>query len=48
MVDHLEHGLQHTDDGAVRAVFAFVKPPQAVEVAKELVGTVNEMTIILG
>ena len=34
MVDHVENGLQHTDDGAVRAVFAFGKSPQAVEVAE--------------
>src|SRR5207245_7212828 len=43
VLDHLENGLQHADDGAVRAVLAFGKPAQAVEVAKELVGTVSEM-----
>src|SRR5213076_1769680 len=42
-LDHLEHGLQHADDSAVRAVHAFVEPAQAVEVTEELVGTVNEM-----
>ena len=43
MVDHLENGLQNADDGAVRTVLAFGKPAQAVEVTKELVGTVYEM-----
>ena len=43
-LDHLEHGLQHTDDSAVRTVLAFGKPAQAVEVTEELVGTVDEMT----
>ena len=43
MVDHLEHGLQHADDGAVRAVLAFGKPAQPVEVTEELVGAVDEM-----
>ena len=43
MVDHLEHGLQHADDRAVRAVFAFGKPAQAVEVTEEFVGAVDEV-----
>jgi hypothetical protein len=34
VVDHLEHSLQNADDGAVRAVFAFGKPAQAVEVTE--------------
>ena len=42
-LDHLEHGLQHADDGAVRAVHAFVEPAQAVEVTEELVGAVDEV-----
>jgi hypothetical protein len=43
VVDHLEHGLQHADDGTVRAVFAFGKPAQPVEVAEELVSAVDEV-----
>ena len=42
MVDHLEHGLQHADDSAVRAVHAFVEPAQPVEMAEELVGPVPQ------
>src|SRR6476469_5289885 len=42
-LDHLEDGLQHADHGAVRAIHAFVEPAQAVEVTKDLVGTVNEV-----
>lgn len=43
MVDHLENGLQHADDGAIGAVFAFGKPAQAVEVAEEFVSAVDEV-----
>ena len=43
VLDHLENGLQHADDGAVRAVLAFGEPAQAVEVTEELVGAVDEM-----
>jgi hypothetical protein len=43
VLDHLEHGLQHADDRAVRAVFAFVEPAQAVEVTEELVGAVDKV-----
>ena len=43
MVDHLEHGLQNADDGAIRAVFAFVEPAQAVEVTEEFVSAVDKM-----
>jgi len=35
--------LHHTNDRAVRPVFAFGKPAQAVEMTKELVGTVYKM-----
>jgi hypothetical protein len=42
-LDHLEHGLEHADDGAVRAVHAFVEPAQSVEVTEELVATVDEV-----
>jgi hypothetical protein len=39
----LEHGLEHADDRAVRAVLAFVEPAQPVKVTEELVGTVDEV-----
>src|SRR5438874_13186875 len=42
-LQHLENRLQHADDRAVRAVLAFGKPAQAVEVTEELVRTVNEI-----
>src|SRR6202035_3556055 len=42
-LDHLEHGLQHADDSAVRAVHSFVEPAQPVEVTEELVGAVDEV-----
>ena len=40
---HLENGLQRADDGAARAVHAFVESAQAVEVTEQLVGAVDEM-----
>ena len=40
---HLENGLQHADDRAVRAVLAFGEPAQAVEVTEEFVSAVDEM-----
>ena len=43
VLDHLEHGLQHADDGAVRAILAFGKSAQAVEVTEEFVSTVNNV-----
>src|SRR4029450_9999364 len=43
ILDHLEDGLQHADDGAVGAVHAFVEPAQAVEVTEELVGAVDKV-----
>jgi hypothetical protein len=46
--EHLEHGLQHADDGAVRAVLVFGEPAQAVEVTEELVGAVDEVHDHLG
>ena len=42
-LDHLENGLQHADDRAVRTVLAFCKPAQAVEVTEEFVGAVDKM-----
>jgi hypothetical protein len=41
--EHLEHGLQHADDGAVGAVHAFVESAQAVEVTEEFVSAVDEV-----
>ena len=43
LVQHLENGLQHTDDRAVRAVFAFGEPAQSVEVTEEFVSAVDKM-----
>ena len=43
LFEHLQHGVQHADDGAVRLVLAFVEAPQAVEVAEQLVGAVDEV-----
>ena len=43
VLDHLENGLQHADDGAVRAILAFGEPAQAVEVTEEFVGAVDEV-----
>jgi hypothetical protein len=36
--------VQNADDGAVRAVHAFVEPAQPVEVTEELVGAVDEVS----
>ena len=44
--DHLENGLQHADDCAVRAVLAFGEPAQAVEVTEEFVRAVNQDGLI--
>jgi len=41
--EHLENGLQHAADRAVRAVFAFVEPAQTVEVREEFVGAIDEV-----
>ena len=43
MVDHLENGLEHTDDCAVGTVLAFSEPAQTVEVTEEFVGAVDEV-----
>src|SRR6266404_8004603 len=43
VLQHLKNGLQHADDRAVRTVFAFVEPAQAVEVTEEFVGPVYKM-----
>src|SRR5207253_3852746 len=36
-------GLQYADNGAIRAVFAFGKPAQTVEVTEKFVGPVDEV-----
>src|SRR5205807_4217040 len=43
VLDHLEHRLQHADDGAVGAVHALVEPAQAVKVTEEFVSAVDEV-----
>jgi hypothetical protein len=40
-LDHLQHRLEHADDGAERTVYALIEAPQAVEMPKELVGAVD-------
>ena len=42
-LDHLQHGVQHADDRAVRRVLAFVEAAQAVEVTEQLVRAVDEV-----
>ena len=43
LLEHLQHGLQHADDRAVRTVLSLVEATQPVEVAKQLVGAVYDM-----
>ena len=43
LLDHVEHGVQHADDGAERPVLALAEAPQAVEEAEQLVGPVDEV-----
>ena len=43
LLDHLQHRLQHADDGAERPVLALGEAAQAVEVAEQLVGAVDEV-----
>jgi hypothetical protein len=40
MLDHLQHGLQHADDGAERLVLSFVETTLSVEMPEELVRAV--------
>ena len=42
-LDHLQDGVEQTDDGAERPILALGEAAQAIEVAKQLVGTVDEM-----
>jgi hypothetical protein len=42
-IDHLQYRIEHADDGAERAVFAFGESPQAVEMAKKLIGPVDKV-----
>ena len=43
LLDDLEHRLQHADHGAERPVLALGEAAQAVEVAEQLVGAVDEV-----
>jgi hypothetical protein len=43
LLDHLEHRLQHADHRAERPVAALGEAAQAVEVAEQLVGAVDQM-----
>src|SRR6266850_5581392 len=42
-LDHLEHGSDHPRDRAEGSVLALVESAEAVEVAEELVGAVDEV-----
>src|SRR4030095_9049314 len=42
-LDHLQHRVQHTDDGAEGPILAFVEAAKAVEVAKQLGCGVHDM-----
>src|ERR1035438_10150038 len=42
-LDHLQDGVEQTDDGAERPILALGEAAQAIEVAKQLVGSVDEM-----
>src|SRR6266850_588059 len=42
-LDHLEHGVQHPDDGAEGLVLALIEAALAVELAEQLVGAVEEV-----
>ena len=43
LLEHLQDRLQHADHGAVRRILALREPAQAVEVAEQLVGAVDEV-----
>ena len=43
LLDHLEHGVQQAGDGAEGLVLALVEAAQAVEMAEQLVGAVQDM-----
>ena len=42
-LDHLQDGVEHTDDGAEWPIFVLGEATQAIEVAENLVRTVDEM-----
>jgi hypothetical protein len=42
-LDHLQHGLQHADHGAERWILALVEAAQPVEMAEQLIRTVDEV-----
>jgi hypothetical protein len=42
-LDHLQHRMQDTDHSAERPILALVEAAKAIEVAKQLVGAVDEM-----
>src|SRR6185312_5796814 len=43
LFDHLKHGVQHTDDRTEWRIHTLVEGADAIEVAKQLVGAVDEM-----
>src|SRR3954467_6667373 len=42
-LEHLQNGGEHADDGAVRAVDAFVESAQSIEVTEELVSPIDQV-----
>src|SRR5262245_6863925 len=43
LLDHLEHGIQHTDDRAEGAISSLVEAARSVEVTEQLVGAVDQV-----
>jgi hypothetical protein len=42
-IDHLQYGIEHSDDRAIWAIFSFGESTQAVEMAKELVRPIDKL-----
>ena len=43
LFQHLQHGLQHADHRAERAILPFVEATQAVEMPEQLIGAVDDV-----
>ena len=43
VLDHLQHGVEHTDYGAAGAIRAVAEAAQTIEVTEQLVGAVNQV-----
>ena len=42
-VDHLQHGIEHADDGAESSILSVGEATQSVKMTEELVGSVDQM-----